>query len=97
MRDEAWEKYKTCPTNYRLKKGDIVELKCSTVVDNRIIIPAGIVGEVICARTPRITEPINKPKRMSLYFANVDCDINYQIVRIRVPHAALKIIKGVSK
>jgi hypothetical protein len=90
--DPAWDK-DTEGTNYRLKDGDSVELKSDARGDfsnGCFMVPAGTKGLVAIARTPRV---LSHAGTKSLYFANVDVEIDGRKGRIRVPHGALQIVR----
>jgi hypothetical protein len=87
-RDAANTDYRTSPTNYRLKDGTIVATRAQTLTSKKEPVPAGTVGTVIYARTPKVFHE----KGTSLYFANVDVEVDGRTERIRVPHGALKIL-----
>lgn len=87
--DEAWDAddYKT---NYRLRDGALVKLTRQTRGDcsrGYAAIPAGIVGVVKTARTPRVTSPTGHG-----YFANIDIVLEGFRFRVRVPHNAIKVL-----
>lgn len=86
VHDAANTEFCKSPTNYRLKDGAIVATKAQTVTSTKRSVPAGTVGTVIHARTPKV---IHEPGT-SLYFANVDVELDGRIERIRVPHGALR-------
>lgn len=89
--DPAW-KDDTKATNYRLKDGDSVELKIATKGDfskGNFLVPSGTKGVVAVARTPRVRCGNIK----SVYFANVDIEIDGIKGRIRVPHGVLRILR----
>jgi hypothetical protein len=88
VRDAANTDYRTSPTNYRLKDGAVVATKADTLTSNKKFVPAGTLGTVIRARTPKVIHE----KGTSLYFANVDVELDGRTERIRVPHGALKIL-----
>ncbi|WP_194725549.1 hypothetical protein [Noviherbaspirillum malthae] len=88
VRDAANTDYRTSPTNYRLKDGAVVATKAETLTSNKKFVPAGTLGTVIRARTPKVIHE----KGTSLYFANVDVELDGRTERIRVPHGALKIL-----
>ena len=88
MNDEAWE-YGDGKTNPKIVNGIKVRLLFSTIADGVHIKP-GAEGVVAHALTPKV---YNKAGT-SPYFANVDLTDG---TRIRVPHRALEIIKGVLK
>lgn len=87
--DDAWG-LDNRKTNYRLADGDAVELISRTRGDANkgyIAVPAGTRGIVIHAKTPRV--------RGQGYFANIDCTMDgvEGLVRVRVPHNALRKLK----
>jgi hypothetical protein len=89
--EPAWQD-DTKPTNYRLKDCDRVELKADArgdFSDGKFVVPAGTVGVVVTARTPRV---FTRSENKSIYFANVDVLVDGKKGRIRVPHGALRII-----
>lgn len=88
--DAANTHYRTSPTNYRLKDGAVVATKAQTLTSKKKSVPAGTLGTVIHARTPKVIHE----KGTSLYFANVDVKIDGKTERIRVPHGALEILSG---
>jgi hypothetical protein len=91
--EPAWEQ-DTKPTNYRLKDGDTVELLADAKGDfsnGNFLVPPGTHGVVAIARTPRV---FTRAENKSLYFANVDVQIDGKKGRIRVPHGVLRIIQA---
>lgn len=83
-------------TNYRLKDGQRVMLRVPTVAitnEGGILVGAGSEGVVKIARTPRVTQPEVREPRTYLYFANVDLKGPNGIMRARVPHNALRILR----
>jgi hypothetical protein len=86
MNDEAWI-LGDLKTNPKIINGIKVRLLFNTITNGKLI-PAGVVGIVVHALTPKVTQ---KPGT-SPYFANVDLADG---TRIRVPHGALKILKEV--
>lgn len=87
--DEAWDqKFDRKPTNYKLKDGDQIELLAQTMARD-VSVPAGTTGVVQRARTART---YRSPGVTSCYFTNVDVTINGEVLRVRIPHGAVKII-----
>lgn len=93
VHDAANTEFRKSRTNYRLKDGAIVATKAQTLTSSKKSVPPGTFGTVIWARTPKV---IHEPGT-SLYFANVDVDLDGTIERIRVPHGALQIVTSVRR
>ncbi len=91
VHDEAWDGDDQ-KTNYRLCNGDFVMLmkaargECSR---GYAVIPAGSKGVVCNARTPRAVSPTGNG-----YFANIDIELDGTRFRVRVPHNAVKKLRG---
>lgn len=89
--DPAWAQFQDCATNRRLQDGLRVTTKVETCGDasaGYVVVPQGATGIVAHARTPKVHSRGGSP-----YFANVDIDSSeFGPVRIRVPHAALRIV-----
>ena len=92
-RDPAWDE-DSGKTNYKLRRGDRVALNTPTVGEGGgrgvfgALIPRGAVGEVVHARSVRVTR--KRVTGWSQYFANVDFTApNGDVFRARVPHSAI--------
>ena len=89
IQDEAWSHvFDQRPTNYKLRKGMSVRLRAQTLGPGGERVPAGAQGTVVDPRRVRSRRP---PGVSSHYLAIIDVTVDGVVVRVSVPHGAVRI------